>query len=255
MAETPLPHRRMPTTASSKSPRPWPRWLKITGWSILGVLGATLLVFLATVMFGGVHGTEFCPQTFERRSYSFYELPILHIQMTGERNDDLTGDTEKCITTNKFIPTPTSPKKDWHVLVGSRGTRLRRPGDAGILLQYLDAEESSNVYRWVAWSDKNNELAKVLWPAVQRLAIREMYVFLPEVFDLAKTATDPKKFQADLDQFIAGKLLLLGRGLTEQKDAPGAVSALDEALALDPENAEIQKAHAAAKALEAEKAE
>src|SRR5262245_57047599 len=108
----------------------WPRWVPIAGWSVLAILGVTLLVFVVTVTFGAVHGTEFCPQTFERRSYSYYELPLLHIQMTGERHADLTGDTEKCVATNKFI-TVGIGKKDWHVLVGSRGTRLRRPGDAG----------------------------------------------------------------------------------------------------------------------------
>src|SRR3954465_7804493 len=113
-----------PTTA-----RPWPRWLGICGWTLMGLLGAALLVLIATLTFGGVHGTEFCPQTFERRSYSYYELPLLHIQMTGERHEDLTGDTEKHITSNKFILPAGSGKKDWHVLVGSRGTKLRRPGD------------------------------------------------------------------------------------------------------------------------------
>src|SRR5438477_289513 len=187
--------------------RRWPRWLPIVGWSILGALGGTLLVFLATVTFGRVHGTEFCPQTFERRSYSYYELPLLHIQMTGERHEDLTGDTEKHVTSNKYITPAVNGKKDWHVLVGSRGTRLRRPGDAGILLQYLDAEESSNVYRWVRWSEQNTELAKVLWPAVQCVALHDMYIFVPELFDLAKSVDDPVKLQQQLDRFVAGKLL------------------------------------------------
>ena len=76
----------------------------------MGVLASALMVFIATLTFGAVHGTEFCPQTFERRSYSYYELPLLHIQMTGERHEDLTGSTEKCITSNKFI-TPSNGKK------------------------------------------------------------------------------------------------------------------------------------------------
>jgi len=228
--------------------RRWPRWLPIVGWSILGALAATLFVFLATVTFGAVHGTEFCPQTFERRSYSFYELPLVHIQMTGERHEDLTGDTEKHITSNKYIA-PGTGKKDWHVLVGSRGTRLRRPGDAGILLQYLDAEESSNVYRWIRWSEQNNNLAKVLWPAVQRVALHDMYIFVPELFDLAKSADDAMALQQDLDKFVAGKLLILGRGMSERKD-PAAVQVLDEAIALDPANVQLKEARDAASAAE-----
>jgi hypothetical protein len=234
----------------SSTVRRWPRWLPILGWSILAVLGATLFVFLATVTFGAVHGTEFCPQTFERRSYSYYELPLVHIQMTGERHEDLTGDTEKHITSNKYV-TPGSGKRDWHVLIGSRGTRLRRPGDAGILLQYLDAEESSNVYRWVRWSEQNNNLAKVLWPAVQRIALRDMYIFVPELFDLAKSTDDATALQQQLDKFVAGKLLILGRGMTERKD-PAAVKVLEEAITLDPENPQLQEARNAAAAAETE---
>ncbi len=226
--------------------RRWPRWLPIVGWSILGLLGAILLVFLATVTFGAVHGTEFCPQTFERRSYSYYELPLVHIQMTGERHEDLTGDTEKHVTSSKYI-TPVAGKKDWHVLIGSHGTRHRRPGDAGILLQYLDAEDSSNVYRWVRWSEEHNNLAKVLWPAVQRVALHDMYIFIPELFDLAKSLDDSTKLQQELDRFVAAKLLILGRRMTQRKD-PDAIKVLDEALTLDPANEQLQEARDAAAA-------
>src|SRR5436190_2321168 len=235
---------------SFPSPRPaaahqWPRWLPIAGWSVLGILGLTLLVFVATVTFGAVHGTEFCPQTFERRSYSYYELPLAHIQMTGERHEDLTGDTEKCITSNKFITPAGSGQKDWHVLVGSRGTRLRRPGDAGILMQYLDAEESGSMHRWVRWSDQHGPLAMVFWPAVQRLALCEMYIFMPELFDLTKSNDDPIKLQLELDRLVAQKLLLLARGLIERKDSAAAIRVLDEAIALDPTSAEVKEARAA----------
>jgi hypothetical protein len=186
--------------------RPWPRWVAIAGWSILGILGTTLLVFIATLTFGGVHGTEFCPQTFERRSYSYYELPVAGIQMTGEQHEDLTGDTEKLVTSSKFIPAPTVAKKDWHVLGGSHGSRARQPGDAGILIAYLDARESGGTHRWVRWSEKHEELAKVLWPAVQELAVHDAYLSMPDAFDVAKSHTDPAKLKQELDQLLSRKL-------------------------------------------------
>ncbi len=232
-------------------PRTWPRWLPIAGWSLLGVLGAILAVFLATVTFGAVHGTEFCPQTFERRSYSYYEIPLIHLQMTGERHDDLTGKTEKCITSNKFIPPPTTARKDWHVLVGSRGSRQRQPGDAGILLQYLDAEESSDVYRWLRWSEEHAELAKVLWPAVQRLAVWDVYLFMPDLFELAKSATDSGELQARADALVAGKLLVLARSFQAKKESARAIQVLDEAARIAPDNDEIKTARAAAEAAQA----
>src|SRR5437868_7260121 len=108
------------------------KWFPVVGWTIVGLLGSTLLVFVATVMFGAVHGVEFCPETFERRSYSYYELPLIRVQITGERHEDLTGPTEQFVSSKNYITSGT--KKEWHVLVGSQGTRLRRPGDAGILM-------------------------------------------------------------------------------------------------------------------------
>jgi hypothetical protein len=182
-----------------------PRWGPIAGWTIVGLLGATLLVFVATVMFGAVHGVEFCPQTFERRSYSFYELPLLGVQVTGERLDDLTGPTETFVTSQSYF-TAGGPKKDWHVLVGSQGTRLRRPGDAGILMKYLDAEESGDRRRWVHWSEEHPDLAKVFWPAVQQLAINDAYVFVPDLFDLTKTVDCDDELTQAVKKLLADKL-------------------------------------------------
>ncbi len=192
--------------SSPTSVRTAPRWVGMAGWSVLAILGTVLLAIILTLTFGEVHGTEFCPQTFERRSYSYYELPVVQIQVRGEVHEDLTGDTEKCVTSHKFIVPPTTAKKDWHVLVGSRGTRQRRPGDAGILLQYLDASESGSTKRWVIWSEKNEELAKVFWPAVQELALHDLYVFMPDLFDLTKVFDDPIKLKNELDAYLKKRI-------------------------------------------------
>jgi hypothetical protein len=192
--------------SSATSTKRWPRWLPVVGWSILGVLGLTLLMFIATITFGAVHGTEFCPQTFERRSYSYYELPVLEIQVTGEQHEDLTGDTEKTVTSKSYVTPPPGGKQDWHVLVGSRGARNRRPGDAGILLKYLDATDVGSNLRWNHWTEEHDEQAKVLWPAVQQLALHELYVFVPDLFDLTKTISDPAALKAATDKLLAQRL-------------------------------------------------
>jgi len=188
------------------SPRRWPRWLAICGWSLMGVLGAALVVVIATLTFGAVHGTEFCPQTFERRSYSYYELPIIRIQVTGERHEDLTGATEVVLTSKNYVTAPASGRQDWHVLVGSRGSRLRRPGDAGLLITYLDAQDSEDEHRWARWSEKHAELAKVFWPAVQELAVHDKYLFVPDLFDLAKSISDSPQLKKELDRLVAEKV-------------------------------------------------
>jgi hypothetical protein len=231
----------------TKSPRPsisrrrWPRWLQLAGWSLLGLLGVAFLVFMLTVTFGAVHGIEFSPQTFERRSYSFYELPLVGIQLTGIRHEDLSTVAETALISQKLVTVATDGKQDWHIVVGSRGPRLLRQGDAKILMQYLDAQDGQNNHRWVKWSEDNSQLAKLFWPAVQRLASHELYVFLPDLFELTKTIDDSVKLQQELDRTVAQRLLFLARRLQSRGDHPAAVQVLDEALTLDPTNPEIQR--------------
>jgi len=223
-----------------------PKWLPIVGWSLLGLLGATLAVFVLTVTFGAVHGTEFCPQTFQRRSYSLYELPLIGIQVTGIRREDLSQATELFITSHKYITLPAAgAKEDWHIIAGSRGVRQSK-GDAGILMKYLDATDSADYHRWVKWSEEHPKLAPVLWPAVQRLAQHELYVFVPDLFDLAKSIEDPVKLRQELDRIVAAKLLFLGRRLTDRGEHAAARDTLAEAAQLDSTSEEIKAAHTAA---------
>jgi 3-methyladenine DNA glycosylase AlkC len=230
--------------------RDWPRWLVYTLWVVLGTLAAALFVYVATLWFGGVHGTEFSPQTFERRSYSFYELPLVRWQVTAIRHDDLTGTTETFLTTNSYIPAPPAgAPQDWHIIVGSQGTKLARKGDASILMQYLDAQDSADYHRWVKWSEDNPKLAKIFWPAVQRLAKDDLYVFIPDLFLLAKEADDPVKLQASLDQLVAAKLLFLARRLQARDEHANAIKLLDDAIQLDPANKELPKARETSKSV------
>jgi hypothetical protein len=233
----------MATAAPARAARRrLPKWVPIVGWSVLGVLAVTFGIVLLTITFGAVHGVEFSPQTFERRSYSFYELPLLGIQVTATRHEDLTGAAEGYLTMKKHVTPAAAAKQEWHIILGSRGTKLQRKGDAGILIRYLDATDAEEDLRWVKWSEEHPKLADVLWPAVQRLASRELYVFVPDLFDLAKQHDDPAVLQPAIDRLAADKLLFLARRLTEQESHAAALEALDEAAALDPENKEIVRA-------------
>jgi hypothetical protein len=234
--------------------RPWPKGVVYGLWGILGILAVTLLVYVLTLMFGGVHGTEFSPQTFERRSYSFYELPLVGVQVTAIRHDDMTGVVETFLTSNSYIATPPAGRpQDWHIIVGSRGTKLLRKGDASILIQYLDSKDSADYHRWVKWSEDNPKLAKVFWPAVQRLAEHDLYIFIPDLFLQAKQQVDAVKLQAALDKLLVEKLLFLARRLQSRGEHAEAVKVLDEAAKLEPANKEVLKTRETSKAAAAAK--
>jgi len=224
---------------AAASRRPPKRLMAIAGWSVLGLLAAVFGVYLLTVTLGAVHGVEFCPQTFERRSYSFYELPVIGIQVTGVRREDLPTAAETFLATAKLLPTPAGKQRDWHIVVGSRGLRLARKGDANILLQYLEAREANQEHRWVKWSEDHPELAKIFWPAVQRLAIEELYVFVPDLFDLTKLASDPAEFRKQVDRQLAARLAFVARRWLERGNQEAAKRLVGEVESLDPQNGEL----------------
>ena len=230
------------SSPATVSRRRIPRWAIISAWSLLGLLGAAYLAYVVTVTFGEVKGVEFCPQTFEQRAYSFYELPLVGIMITAKVHEDLTTAAETALTSQKFITPPAGNQQDWHIVIGTRGTRLRRKGDASLLLAYLDAKDGQNHHRWIKWSEDHTQLAKILWPAVQRLAVHELYVFVPELFELAKSMDDPIQFQQQLDHEVASRLLFLARRLQDRAEHAAAIKLFDEAVPLDPDNKEIQRA-------------
>src|SRR5262245_16681914 len=90
-----------------------PRWAIISAWSLLGLAGGAGVAYTVTVTFGAVRGVEFCPQTFERRSYSFYEVPLLGIMVTAKVYEDLTTAAETELTTQKFLTPPVGGQPDW----------------------------------------------------------------------------------------------------------------------------------------------
>jgi hypothetical protein len=239
----------MATASTPTARRAWPRWIPITFWVVLTAASLVLFVLLLTITLGAVHGTEFSPQTFERRSYSRYELPLIGVQVKPEQREDLTTVAETFLTTNKYItPPPKGTKEIWHVVVGSHGTRRLRRGDANILMQYLDAQDGKTTHRWVKWSEDHPQLAKVFWPAVQKLAIHDLYVFLPDLFELTKLHTDPVALKAALDAEVVKRLLFLARRLQDREAHAEAIAVLTEALAIDPTNKELQRARDTSKA-------
>jgi len=243
----------MSSVNRSVAHRRWPKWVPIAGWSLLGLLCAMLFVFVVIVTFGAVRGTEFCPQTFERRSYWLHELPLTGIQVTGIRRKNESQATELFITSNKYVAAPAAgTKQDWHLIAGSRGVASTK-GDAGILMTYLDAKDGDDYHRWVKWSEEHPKLAPILWPAIQRLARHELYIFVPDLFDLAKTIEDPVKLRQELDRTVANKLLFLARRLTDRSDHAAAKIVLEEAGQLDPASQEIKDELAALQKTNADK--
>ena len=129
----------------------------------------------------------------------------------------------------------------WHIVVAARGRRPPRIGDADILVRYLEAQNHAGQPAWVEWSEQNPQLAQALWPAIGRLAQEELYVFVPDFFELARATTDPVLLQKSLNENLAEHLFQLAKRLQQREEQAEAKHLLDEAARLDTNNPLIKR--------------
>lgn len=172
-------------------------------WAIVATLGLSLAVLIATVLFGQHAGEEFCPDTFARRSFFYLQIPLLGLQVTPIFRDDTTKALENYLIAGQFVTRNVTGKPRWDLVTAlSAGARVVS-GDAHILCSYLDMADENNRLIWQRWSDEHPEAAKVLWPRVAQLARRQLYLLLPELFELADSDADPQTLGTKLDRSLA----------------------------------------------------
>jgi hypothetical protein len=178
----------------------------IVGLGALILAATAVVLLLAVFLFGAVYGTEFNPQTFERRMFGFHEVPLLRLQVTPLWRVESNGDVEQLVIAQKYVaPDPQAPET-WHLISMVRRNFKQPPTDVQILARYLDAKDEDEDSYWANWSTKYPELAAIFWPEVARLARLDEYVLLPPLFELARNAEDAKTFQADLKQLQTRQL-------------------------------------------------
>ncbi|HEX5034381.1 MAG TPA: hypothetical protein VFW62_07880, partial [bacterium] len=171
----------------------------------LGTGAALLLVgFMATMVFGNVMGTEFCPDTFERRGFAFREIPFLGVQISSiDRRTDI-GSVESHILGRNYITSTVREPKTWHLVKLWRFRGTSATGDAALLMSYLDArDEKKGDHAWVNWSEAHPDLAKVLWPAVAKAAQDNNYLVVPDLFSAARASGTAAELKGKLEAILA----------------------------------------------------
>ena len=189
----------------------------------------TLLLFIIIRTQGHVTGKEFAPTHFRQRDFSFYEIPLVHLQITPIKRSGSTPSTALYIRQNGLIKTFAGEPAIWHLVSISRGLTGQTPADPQLLLDQLEFQKGSDDY-WRKWSIDHAKQARVLWPAIQELAQRELYILMPELFELAQLDLKPAELDAQIDQLLRDRYhgLILDMKAADRVEL--ARQLLDEAL-------------------------
>jgi hypothetical protein len=160
-----------------------------------------IMLILLAFLFGGlmfffsnssIQGTEFCPNNFQTRTFSYGRIPGTKIVITktalGPAMSIANTDVLKHLKTISGAPV-------WHVTT-IQGRSETHPSST--LVETLKQTNADRADYWGAWSSANPNLAAVLWPFVQHLALKEFYFPIPDLLQAAEDAKNPDDFEETL---------------------------------------------------------
>ncbi len=209
-------------------------------------LGLLLLFALTVLMFGHVGGEEFSPQRFSRRSFSYYQIPLLRIQIWPVRvakiSNKASSDLAKYLRTNKLLGNSNGQPPRWDLvsMIQIGGGSYR--GDALVLTSYLQQPGATGTESWLSWSKNNPKLAQELWPVVARMARENMYVTIPNLFEAARLAESKEQLAAEIRRVVVSELSQFADAERKRGDVARANQLIRIALEFDPDNSALLEA-------------
>jgi len=184
-------------------------------WLLLCLtLASVLFIALTLLLTGWVEGEEFSPRLCQTRRFSYFEVPILQLQVTPITRKSTTPEAARFLTQASWWqtkPPGTSGLKNsppakspvagptWHLVSVTHGARNAQFDDAALLVQQLRRRDNSGSPYWKNWTKEHPELGKVLWPVIIRLANRELYLMMPPLFECAAASQAADRLQASID--------------------------------------------------------
>ncbi len=224
------------------------RWLVRTLITLVALLSGTGIALLGTLLFGRVSGVEFAPQTFQSRLYTYYELPVVRVQVTPVSRTVEQSPLAQFLAREGYLADSKPPDR-WDFVVARRMGEVWRKGDALILTRYLEASRSDGEPYWLRWTRDHTAMAKVLWPAIARLAQQELYFLTPDIFALAAAQSDLQAFESDLKRLLARKYEELAQVQLELSSYPAAIRFFTETLVYEPGRESSRRGLAQARAM------
>ncbi len=209
---------------------------------LISSIGLLLLLLLAVLSFGRVRGEEFSPQGFAIRSFSYYQIPFLRIQVWPVSVYKIPNDLAKYLRANKLLGSVASQPPRWGIVTMSEGGVQTYRGDASILTSYLQQPGAVGTESWLSWSKNHPKLERELWPVIARMAQEDMYTIIPALLEAARRAEAEDELANELRRVLVSELLQFAEAEKQSGDAKRANELLGIALEYDPNNEALQKA-------------
>ncbi|PHQ35155.1 hypothetical protein [Rhodopirellula bahusiensis] len=214
-----------------------------SGYQILLIVISSLimagLLFVMIRTFGYVEGTEFAPKHFQTRRFSFYEIPLVHWQITPIHRVSTTPETARYLTQSKILIMPNSIPGRWDLVEIRHGIQEIEPRDPALLVDHLRLMVDGKP-TWKQWSKKNPKLAKQFWPTIDKLADRELYILIPRLMELTRDVEDVATLKTTVADYLAEEYVSLIRDMRDAERHELADDLLAEALEESPDNPELQ---------------
>lgn len=209
------------------------RWRSRLGWGLLTIAGASFLVTFIVMLFGQVVGEEFSPFSFQRRSFHYFKLPLLRVQVWPVRRVDVSNDLEEFLGRQAYLAGD-GGKTQWDLVRSRRSGRAWQLGDAHLLCRYLDAVDDQGIRFWFRWTQREPEKARLFWSEVADLAQADLYFLIPELFQLAEAVQDAAGLQQRMETLLSRKLEFLAVIQHQQQNYTRAIDYYSRALEYDP---------------------
>ena len=165
------------------------------------------VILFGILMLGQVRGRELSLASFQTRDFTFYRIPVVGWQVTPVWRGDEQGDLADELRRLGLL-TAQKPATEWRV-AWVRTAGGRHDSDVAILTSYLDDEGEGQGPFWKRWTVDHPQLARRFWPVVQQTAALDAYVLIPELFDLARTATHLNDLTRRLHRFQSRSMEML----------------------------------------------
>ena len=149
-----------------------------------------LAMVFTGIFFAGGLGKEFSPYSFNLREFETRRSlgrTVVHPAALA---------CSKEISKYLANATVTSGIERWDLVDYSNGIWGTEDFEASIIADCFKLVDSHGDNFWEGWSKDHPELAKILWPAVQQLAIHRSYFALPELFQVAAKNPTPGDLQS-----------------------------------------------------------